>query len=256
LNILFITSYFPPIAGGSAVVYENICRHIPENVSVLTTWRHYMDGNEIMDWQETDKHHPFYVKRVELLRPIVRQAPGNILISVKRLLCEDLPLKRQTARAILRLIDEKQINLICLGELYALSWIGGYIKKKRGLPFIHYIHGEEITTSSGSRFYGRSAMKNLRKSDGVIAVSTFTKNELQKKQIPGNKIHLITNGVDTQRFFPGKKNREIIEKYHLENKKILMTIARVEERKGHDKVIEAVPRILALYPDTAYIWIS
>jgi len=144
-------------------------------------------------------------------------------------------------------------NSTLFHELYALSWLGSTLRKKRGLPIIHYIHGEEITTGPGSRFYKYSSTIALRKAEAIVAVSSFTRNELVKKGVRSDRIHVITNGVDVHGFSPGPKDNQILERHNLVGKNILLTVARIVERKGHDRVIEALPRILESVPNTVYV---
>ena len=46
---------------------------------------------------------------------------------------------------------------------------------------------------------------------------------------------------------------ELRQKYNLQNKKVLLTVGRLVERKGHDKVIEALPNILRQVPSVVYL---
>jgi len=253
MKILLIASYFPPIAGGSAVVYESLCRYLNDDAVVLASWRHYQNGVEIPGWRERDVLQPFRVERIELLRPVLHKETTTSFASLCRWISEDLPIRRSVRKAALELVDQIKPDVVCLGELYALSWLGSTLRKKRGLPIIHYIHGEEITTGPGSRFYKYSSTIALRKAEAIVAVSSFTRNELVKKGVRSDRIHVITNGVDVHGFSPGPKDNQILERHNLVGKNILLTVARIVERKGHDRVIEALPRILESVPDTVYV---
>lgn len=253
MKILLIASRVPPLVGGAPVVYWNICRHLKDEIAVLAPWRFYEDGREFEGWKESDSREPFEVRRIELLRPPIKPNPAGSLVSAWRLVFEDLPLRRRVAKTVLRFVDTIGANVICLGDLYSLSWLGEYLRRKRGLPVIHYIHGEEITTGSGSRLYGRKSIEALRKAEAVIAVSSFTRDELIHRKVRPDRIHVVTNGVDLDRFTPGPKDSEILARHGIAGKKVLLTVARVEERKGHDKVIEALPQILRAVPDLVYL---
>jgi phosphatidylinositol alpha-1,6-mannosyltransferase len=61
------------------------------------------------------------------------------------------------------------------------------------------------------------------------------------------------NGVDVERFTPGPKDQELTERFGLGEKKVLLTVGRVEKRKGHDMVIQALPEILREIPETVYM---
>ncbi|MBI4523155.1 MAG: glycosyltransferase [Deltaproteobacteria bacterium] len=255
MKVLFITSYFPPIAGGSAVVYYNLCRQLGGEATVLTTWRHYMDGNRIINnGKAPDQGQPFRVKRIELLRPLVQPpSAAHLTQSAWRLLSHDLPLRLGVLRRALQTVREEKVDIVCLGELFALAWLGRMLRRLRGIPCIHYIHGEELMAEKPLRFYSRGALPALRQAEAVIAVSHFTRTEVLRRGVPEDRVHLITNGVDIDRFTPGPKDGEILKRYGIEGKKILLTVGRVERRKGHEAVIRALPRVLGAHPGTVYM---
>jgi len=253
MKILLIASRVPPLVGGAPVVYWNICRHLKDKIVMLAPWCFYEDGREFEGWRESDSQQPFEVRRIKLLRPLIKPDPANFLVSAWRVIFEDWPLKRRVARAALRVVDATGVDVVCLGNLYGLSWVGEYLRKKRNLSIVYYIHGEEVTTGSGSRLYDRWSMNSLRKAEAVIAVSSFTRDELIHRKVRPDRIHVITNGVNLKRFSPGPKDSEILASHNIKGKKVLLTVARMEQRKGHDKVIEALPQILAVIPDIVYL---
>ena len=70
---LLVTSIFPPIRGGSAVVYDNLGRYGEGRVVVLAPYRHYQTGHVLVGWRDYDKSAPYPIHRIELLRPVRRQ---------------------------------------------------------------------------------------------------------------------------------------------------------------------------------------
>jgi phosphatidylinositol alpha-1,6-mannosyltransferase len=97
--------------------------------------------------------------------------------------------------------------------------------------------------------------RTLSRSDFCIAVSRFTKNRIIKRiPVDPEKIRVLPNGVDLDRFSPDVESSELRDTLGLHpNTKVLMTLARVVERKGHDTVINALPKILAAFPNTVYM---
>lgn len=255
MKILFITSYFPPIAGGSAVVYYNLCRHLGKEACVLTTWRHYISGMEITGWKNFDQNQSYKISRTELLRPLIKVTPPRHLAhAATRVLAEDLPLRLRTLAAALHIIRQEQVDIVCLGELYALSWLARTLKTLKKIPCLFYIHGEEITTGSVSRFYGRQALQVLGEAKAITAVSCFTRDELIKKNFNSERIHVLPNGVDLAKFNHAQNHAsEIISRHRLTGKKVMLTVGRIERRKGHDVVIQALPLISQHVPNVVYL---
>src|SRR3989304_2206710 len=60
-------------------------------------------------------------------------------------------------------------------------------------------------------------------------------------------------GVDTVFFHPEGKSRYLVEKHRLQNKQIIMTVGRLDERKGHDMVIRAMTQLTKRFPDVVYM---
>lgn len=95
--------------------------------------------------------------------------------------------------------------------------------------------------------------------DLITSVSRYTKLRLLGwLDIDPTRVRILPNTVDS-RFRPGPKPSYLLDRHAAHGKKILMTVSRlaaVERYKGHDRVIRALPRILAAYPGTMYFVIG
>lgn len=255
MRCLLVASIFSPINGGSAVVYETLCRFAPVgSMVVFAPWRHYIDGREIEGWREHDAAAPYPVYRTELLRPPMQEPPRHRWESLWRLLRIDLPLKVRIMRELWRIVKAHEINVVCIGELNSGSWMGVFCQRVLGCRMINYIHGEEITTETEYRFYGRQRRRYLRRSDAVVAVSRFTQKALVGLMgVPESKITLINNGVNIQRFVPAEPSSELLDRHSLHDRRVILTVGRIVPRKGLDVVIRALPRVLDAEPDAHYL---
>ena len=250
---LIVTSIFNPIRGGSAVVYENLARFSSGHVAVIAPYRNYQTGRVLVGWLDQDKSANFKVYRMELLRPL-QQAVSSPLRSAWLFLSGDIPLRLRILWQLGRIVRREGTKVICLGELDSLSWIGRFAKPLFGCKIINYIHGEEVTTQSRYRFFGRSKRKYLRRADAIVAVSHFTQDHLTEEMgLDEAKIELIYNGVDLDRFTDQTKPQDFLDRYRLSGKKVVLTVGRLIERKGIDRVIEAIPEILISVPNLHYV---
>ncbi len=122
--------------------------------------------------------------------------------------------------------------------------------KKQKLVTVY--HGLEVTKKLSSY-----RLSNLKKaflnSELNIAVSRFTNDSLISIVNSTHNLKIINNGVDVNRFKPTKPNPDLIKKYNLQNKRVILTLSRVIERKGHDVVIKALPKVLKNFPDVVYL---
>lgn len=255
VRCLMIASTFPPIHGGSAVVYENLCEHMPAgSIRVLTAHTSYVSGQEIDGWREHDAAVNFPVERIGLLRPRMLPPPANSLVSVARLLFMDVPLYARAFLRAARLIRQHRVNVVCIGELVAGSMLGIALKKIFKVKLVVYVHGEEITTASRGRLYGNKRRQYLQAADKVVAVSAFTCDALTElMDVPPDAISLIPNGVDTDRFTPGERDAELIARHGLAGKKIVLTVGRLVRRKGIDMTLQAIAQLVRQRADLHYL---
>ena len=59
-----------------------------------------------------------------------------------------------------------------------------------------------------------------------------------------------------ERFHPGPKPTELLSRYGLSGKTVLLTVSRLaaaERYKGHDRVIKALAQLLPVHPDLVYV---
>ena len=71
--------------------------------------------------------------------------------------------------------------------------------------------------------------------------------------VPGEKIELVSNGVDLERFVPRPRPDHLVVRYGLAGRRVLLTVSRLYARKGMDRVIESLPAVLGRFPDLVYL---
>jgi len=255
VRCLLIASTFPPIHGGSAVVYHNLCLHMPPgSIRVLTAKENYLTHQPINGWQAHDQSAPYPVDRLPLLRPHMLPPPANILVSLVRLVTNDIPLYARSLWTAARIVRKHHINLVCVGELVTGSWLGFALKRLFGCKVVIYVHGEEVTTATGGRLHGNRRGEHLRRADKVVAVSSFTCDALTRDMgVQPTRLALIQNGVDTDRFTPGVPDPAFLAKHGLTGKKIVVTVGRLVPRKGIDMAIRAMRRVVDELPNVHHI---
>jgi phosphatidylinositol alpha-1,6-mannosyltransferase len=255
VRCLMVASTFGPLHGGSAVVYENLCKHMPPgSVRVLTAKINYLNGREIEGWQEHDRAASFPVDRVPLLRPLMQPPPANIGVSLARFAFKDIPLYASVLLAAAKLAKRHRINVVCIGDLVASSWLGIALRKVLGTRLMIYVHGEEITTATSGRLHGNKRRDYLNAADKVVAVSSFTCDALTRHMgLRAEQMALVPNGVDTDRFTPGGRDPDLVQKHGLEGKKVVLTLGRLVARKGADMGITAMAKVIRQRPDVHYL---
>lgn len=98
------------------------------------------------------------------------------------------------------------------------------------------VHGWEAW-SPGARLDNGA----LRRADLVTAVSNFTRERLLSWcPLPAERVDLLTNTIDLDRFSPGPRPDDLARRYGVDGKRLLLTVGRLaacDRYKGQDRVI-------------------
>ena len=252
-RILVVANTFPPVHGGSAVVYDSLGRFGGGRISVLAPKLDYRTGTPIPGWKAFDVEAPFPVHRLPLLRTYLSHHEGNRLRwAFER--ARDLTIRIRLLRGIGGLVRSEQVRVLCIGELVASGWLARAAQRLFGLTCVIYVHGEEATTETPYDRDGRRRRQALAAADGIVAVSVFTRDVLVARfGVARDKIALIRNGVDLQRFTPRPRRTDLVARYGLANKRVLLTVGRLSARKGMDRVFECLPALRRICPDLVYL---
>ncbi len=250
---LVVANTFPPVHGGSAIVYDSLARFSGGRVSVLAPQQDYRDGRPILGWREFDRRAPFKVHRIRLLRTQFLPEDAGVLSRIRGLTA-DLAIRVSVLRRIRHIVRTENIAMLCIGELVAGGWLAGACRRLFGLKTLIYVHGEEISTRTHYDESGQRRRRALAAADGIVAVSRFTQDTLIRDfGVPPGKIELISNGVDLARFVPGSRPEQLSARYGLKGRRVLLTVSRLHARKGMDRVIESLPTVIRHIPDLVYL---
>ena len=250
---LVVANTFPPVHGGSAIVYDSLARFGGGRVSVLAPQEDYRDGWPIQGWREFDRRAPFKVHRIRLLRTQFLPDDAGALQRIGGA-AADLVIRVSVLRSIWRIVRAEKIAVLCIGELVAGGWLAGASRRLFGLKTLIYIHGEEISTRTRYDEGGQRRRRAFAAADGIVAVSRFTRETLTSGfGVPAGKIELVSNGVDLARFVPRPRPDHLVARYGLEGRPVLLTVSRLYARKGMDRVIESLPAVLRKFPELVYL---
>lgn len=153
-----------------------------------------------------------------------------------------------------KIIKKESIKYIQVSHALPVGTVALMIKKCLGLPYLVYTHGMDILLPQSSKRKTRLIKSIFNNADRVIANSRFTKDELLKLGVDDEKItivHPCANSVPKK--IDLKKQEEIVNKYHLQDKKMLFTVGRLVTRKGHDLVIKSLRKVIERFPNVVYL---
>jgi glycosyltransferase involved in cell wall biosynthesis len=137
-----------------------------------------------------------------------------------------------------------------------LSAMGGItVKRETDLPFAFHVHSTEKgrTMGNGSGVVSNIELRAGKMADLVVTVSYAMKDELIGLGFPREKIQVSYNGVDPQKYNPETVSKEDIQriraKYGIKDDEyMILFLGRLVVVKGVDKLILAMPHILAKIP--------
>lgn len=254
-GVLLVANNFPPVRGGSAVVYDNLARFSSGQIVVLAPRLNYVDGLPLIGWREQDRRAPYRVVRLHLLRTIIALSEGRTRLRRLRFVLSDLAIRLNVTATILRLILSGGIGTICVGELLASGWLIELLRCIPGIRLVAYVHGEEITTQDPYDQHNRRRRRALQSVDRIIVVSRFTFEAVRRLlgEVAVDKISLIENGVDTSRFSPRSKRQDLLELYRVEGCFVFVSVCRLLEKKGIDNAIRAFACVSRRHPECRYL---
>jgi phosphatidyl-myo-inositol dimannoside synthase len=158
-------------------------------------------------------------------------------------------------RSFLILLTNK-VDVIYLQD-GLLSPLGVILKLFR-VPIVITIHGLDITYRN--KVYQFVVPRCVAQLDNVICISQATKEECMHRGIPRDKMSIVPNGISDD-FFIENKNRDQLKEtlsnelnINLTDKKIILSVGRLVERKGLHWFIEnVIPKIKEQRQDFVYL---
>lgn len=150
------------------------------------------------------------------------------------------------------LADPRWFDLVICGHVRLLPLLRP-LELRRRVPTGLIMHGVDTWEPFG----GAEVKRQLGRLDWFLSVSEFTKQKfLDWSGVPAAKGIVVPNAVDLSQFTPGPKDPALLARHGLQGKRVLMGMARLDAReryKGFDEVIEAMPALLGMHPDLAYM---
>lgn len=130
----------------------------------------------------------------------------------------------------------------------AATLLGRWLK----LPVTITLRGTEVPHARDP-WRRRRLIKALSRADRLFSVADALKRHAVELGIPAEKIRVVGNGVDTEKFFPVSREEARRVLGIPEDAPVLISVGGLTERKGFHRVLDCLPALLERHPDLHYL---
>jgi phosphatidylinositol alpha-1,6-mannosyltransferase len=122
------------------------------------------------------------------------------------------------------------------------------------LPYVCWTHGEELAYAKRSRELSWLLQRVIAQSAAIIANSRNTAAALQALGAATDQVHVVYPGVDADWFKPNPAARaRLRQRLAPRDELLLLTVGRLQRRKGHDLVINALADLTKTGQSVRYV---
>src|SRR4030042_6654020 len=230
MHILMFSHGYPPTVSGVTLVVQKISRAMVQR------------GHDVTVVTASDKHIPYISddQGVRLIR----------VLGIPNAFWPEGPIPFITPWAIRKLVNEIKPDIIHTHENAVLSWMlvrvrwtnrPRFITSSYSLPryVTHYLHFGGLDTRFESLLW-RYVTGHLNRYEHVVFCTHTHKCDFVTNGLR-SPTTVISNGVNIQRYCPGKEPGEDIEtRYHLPSKPRILSVGRLMKDKKLDLLIQAM----------------
>ncbi|MCL4553101.1 MAG: glycosyltransferase family 4 protein [Candidatus Marsarchaeota archaeon] len=235
-RVLMICLGFPPSLGGIqrlvAALSNSYSRLAP--IAVLAPEAPYassFDGAQ---------KYPIYRYKSSLIRPDGTINKMGLLTDVFRILARGSSFMKR-----------HEFDVICCGETsLGLLLSAAALHYRCRVPWYTLAHGTDFLhiASLGQQ---KVLSQLLKMAQGIITNSRYTRTKVvQFAKVKPNRVHVVNFGIDASwvQDIPVDHRPRTNE----DGTRVMLTVGRLVERKGHDMVIRSLPKIIARLPRLKY----
>ena len=262
MHILFLTHYFPPEVNAPASrTYEHAVRWVRagHRVTVITCNPNCPTGILF----------PGYRNRLRSQRELM---DGIEVVRVWTYLAANAGTVRRTINYLSYMLSSVLAGLwikspdviVATSPQFFCGWAGVILSRLRRRPFVLEIRDiwpESIETVGAIRF--RPVLRFLqflervmyRSADHIVAVGEgYRQKILEKVNIP-ERISVVMNGVDLERFRPQPADEELRRQWNGDGKFVCAYVGTIGMAHGLDVVLEAAEKLRASGRDDVVFWL-
>jgi phosphatidylinositol alpha-1,6-mannosyltransferase len=237
---LLLTYDFPPIGGGIARMMGELAKRYPPGSLVVSTGRHAGSA-------EVDASLPNVVDRVGIQSRRLRTLHGLLVWS----------------RRAAALAHSVKPEFVWCGNFKPAGYPARWIRRRLGTPYGILFYGTDLLLLQ--RQIQRSATKRqtaraiIGSASVLVAISQWTRQlclsvfEQLGLHTSEMDVRTLPLGTDPEHFRPYIDPSEVRERYGLDGRRWLVTVARLTRHKGIDTGLHVLSQLRDRYPDLGYV---
>lgn len=245
LKILILTNLFPtpwdPLRGAfNRQQFERLGQHHDIDVLTAVDFRERMGGvrGEVdVGGLHTDHFTFFYPPRI-----------GRSLHAVTWLL--SLWLQRG------RRLRSAGYDCMLVSWAYPDAAAAGWLARRLGIPYVVKVHGSDLNVQANFPLRRRQIRSALRGAGAVVAVSRALADKAVAIGAPPDRVHVIYNGVDSERFAPGSRSEARVRLGLSAEAPLLLYVGNLKSSKGCLDLLEAFPAVLSERPQARLVYVG
>lgn len=232
-RVLCITNDFGPRAGGIETFVHGLIERMPYgSVTVYTSSQ-----------GDTSQFDAAWLKNFGV----------KVIRDKSKILLPSLRVKRITER----LVREEKFTSIFFGAAAPLALLAHGLRRAGAMRLVALTHGHEVWWAKvwPFKFLLRRIGAGL---DVMTYLGGYTRGEIAgalKKKDQKSLVH-IAPGIDTVHFSPQGDLSDLRKKLDLEGKRVIVSVGRLVHRKGQDTLVEALPQVVAEFPDVHLLFVG
>jgi phosphatidyl-myo-inositol dimannoside synthase len=235
MTTLLVSDIFPPKTGGSGRWFWEIYRRLPRASYLIA-------AGEDPRQDVFDRSHDLSLVRVPLRLGCWGLASLEGLLGYAR-----------SVRALRRVVARERVGMVHCGRCLPEGVMALGLKAWLGVPFACFVHGEDVTTATNSRELRWLVRRVLHSAEFLVANSRNTERILLDDwDLPTGRVRVLYPGVDTDRFVPAPRDPIVRRRLGWHDRPVVLTVGRLQKRKGHDKLILALHSVRLAVPDVLY----
>lgn len=261
---VLVYEYPPKIVGGLGTYAAEITRKFVLLDNDVTVFTMNDDTGSLPTrelWRGIEIHRPVHIDISDSLPDVVAEDVkkwGRGINLFAKLLMYNYLAASKLVNDLVRAEDFKYDIVVAHDWLSVIG--GAAIKRELDLPFVFHVHSTEKgrTLGHGSDVIYNIELRGGQLADIIVTVSSAMRDELITLGFPAEKIRVIYNGVDPQKYsmeqVSKEKRFEVRQSYGLKEEDLMILfLGRLVWVKGVDKLVGAMSHVLRKIPNAKLV---